>query len=252
MNEPVFIDDVERPPGPSGADVIIAVLIFSLAIGLIIGIILLADPPGRSTFDPPGAKLGLTAGILLAQNLAMLAAVWLPIRRRGRRFATVIDLNPLPWRGVLIALIAGVLIGVGLDLALGQLQHVLGLPERTPGAELLAPAGFSWLAFAVMMLLGAVVAPICEEVLFRGLLFGWLRRRMHWSLAAALAAVPFGLLHVEPLHVLYAIVAGFLLATLYQKAGSLWSSVLAHIAINSIAIASVYWALASGVPLDQI
>ena len=79
------------------------------------------------------------------------------------------------------------------------------------------------LAAIPVVLLIAVAAPIAEEIFFRGMLFGGLRRRLSTFAAAAISALVFGGLHaatgvtaVPPL-----IVFGFVLALLYERTGSL-------------------------------
>ena len=95
------------------------------------------------------------------------------------------------------------------------------------------------LAAVPVVLLIALVAPIAEEIFFRGMLFGGLRRRMSTIPAAGLSALVFGGLHattgisaVPPL-----IVFGFVLALLYEKTGSVVPGILAHALNNSLALA---------------
>jgi membrane protease YdiL (CAAX protease family) len=92
---------------------------------------------------------------------------------------------------------------------------------------------------AVVMIVG--LAPIAEELFFRGFLFAGLRTR--WSLwpAAITSGLIFGLVHaptgittVVPLAVL-----GLALCWLYDRTGSLWPCVIAHMINNGLALALV-------------
>ena len=239
------------PAAPRGWDVLVAGLAFAVLVVLLVGLGYLANLPGSSIMASLDAKLLLTVALLIAQNLAILAGVGLALWRRGAG-AALLGLTGANWRRVILGFLAGIGIALGLGLARYGLQQVFDFSSQTPGAEMLAPAGFTWLGFALMLLVAGLFAPFCEEVLFRGLLFGWLRQHMRPWLAALVSALPFGLLHIEPQHVVYATAAGFLLALVYQRSGSLWSSVAAHMAINLLAVSEVYIALAMGVPLDQI
>jgi membrane protease YdiL (CAAX protease family) len=105
----------------------------------------------------------------------------------------------------------------------------------TPEQEDIAK-GFG--AIPVQVLLIVVLAPISEEVCFRGMLFGGLREKMPRIAAALLSGVIFGGLHaltgvsaVPPL-----IVFGFLLALLYEKTGSVVPAVVLHVLNNSVAL----------------
>jgi membrane protease YdiL (CAAX protease family) len=92
---------------------------------------------------------------------------------------------------------------------------------------------------AVLMIV--LLAPIAEELFFRGFVFAGLRTR--WSLwpAAITSGLIFGLVHaptgittVVPLAAL-----GFALCWLYDRTGSLWPCVIAHMINNGLALAVV-------------
>jgi len=105
------------------------------------------------------------------------------------------------------------------------------------------------LAFSA--LLTTVIAPICEETLFRGYIFAALSKWRGWLPAAALTGVLFGVIHagsapaadLVPLAVL-----GFMLCWLYRVTGSLYSCIAAHSLNNSIAFGALegwlWWQIA--------
>jgi uncharacterized protein len=83
-----------------------------------------------------------------------------------------------------------------------------------------------------------ILAPISEEVCFRGMLFGGLRERLPRISAALLSGLIFGALHavsgvsaVPPL-----IIFGFLLALLYERTGSIVPGIILHMLNNSVAL----------------
>lgn len=90
----------------------------------------------------------------------------------------------------------------------------------------------------VQILLIVIVAPVSEEVCFRGMLFGGLREKLPRLGAALLSGLVFGGLHaltgvtaVPPL-----IAFGFILALLYEKTGSIVPGILLHMLNNSVAL----------------
>lgn len=91
-------------------------------------------------------------------------------------------------------------------------------------------------------LLTCVVAPICEEILFRGLIFTSLRKlRGPWP-AAVITGLIFGLVHgtsapVEDLLPLAFL--GFCLCVLYRLTGSLYPCIAAHAINNALAFGSL-------------
>lgn len=92
------------------------------------------------------------------------------------------------------------------------------------------------------ILLIAIVAPICEEVCFRGMLFGGLRERLPLIVAALISALIFGGLHAPegPTAVPPLVAFGFLLALLYEKVGSIVPGIGLHMLNNSIALIALH------------
>jgi membrane protease YdiL (CAAX protease family) len=91
---------------------------------------------------------------------------------------------------------------------------------------------------AALLLAGAlmviVVAPICEEVFFRGFLFRVLRVRMSFWAAAVIDGVVFGLVHGSLVIAPVLAVLGVLLCWVYERTGSLVPAIAVHVLNNTI------------------
>jgi membrane protease YdiL (CAAX protease family) len=93
----------------------------------------------------------------------------------------------------------------------------------------------------ISLLLLAVLAPLVEELVFRGLVYGWITGR--WGSLAGLivSSVAFAAAHYEPAHVVLVLPLGFLFGWLRRRTDSLLPSLFAHIMNNGFAlIAAVY------------
>jgi CAAX protease family protein len=93
-------------------------------------------------------------------------------------------------------------------------------------------------AVPVQVLLIVIAAPISEEVCFRGMLYGGLRKGMARIPAALVAGLIFGGLHaltgvtaVPPL-----MAFGFILCLLYEKTGSIVPGIMLHMLNNVVAL----------------
>jgi membrane protease YdiL (CAAX protease family) len=87
-------------------------------------------------------------------------------------------------------------------------------------------------------LLTTVIAPICEETLFRGYIFGALSKWRGWLPAAVMTGILFGGSHVgsAPVEDLVPLgVLGFALCLLYRRTGSLYPCIALHSLNNSFA-----------------
>lgn len=92
-------------------------------------------------------------------------------------------------------------------------------------------------ALAAAGFLTCVVAPIAEELFFRGFLFGALRRH-GLVLAVLVSGIAFGLAHVASSPIAFVVplaALGVILALLYERTGSLYPSIALHALNNSIA-----------------
>ncbi|HVS28686.1 MAG TPA: type II CAAX endopeptidase family protein [Solirubrobacteraceae bacterium] len=175
----------------------------------------------------------LVAGAL--QSLVILASALVVARLYGHPTARQFGLDRVRfWRSAgwaSLSLLAFVLLFAALlappALTFGSMRSQLG-PYRHSAAPVLIGAFFAI----------AVLAPICEEILFRGVLFGALRRwRGVWPAAAITAAV-FSAAHLEfaPALFIDRLAVGFIWSLLYAKTGRLLPGMMAHAANNAVVI----------------
>ncbi|WP_083937825.1 CPBP family intramembrane glutamic endopeptidase [Hymenobacter aerophilus] len=94
---------------------------------------------------------------------------------------------------------------------------------------------------AAVLLLGGLVIPVLEEVMFRGLLLqGLLRQRRPW-VAIGQQALLFGLVHFNPSQSLNAFFLGLLLGWLCYRTGSLLVCIGIHALNNLLAFGMMIW-----------
>jgi len=95
-------------------------------------------------------------------------------------------------------------------------------------------------AFLVLMQFSAiVVAPICEEVVFRGYLYGVAKRYCGPVAAALCTALIFSAAHASLVALLPLAIFGLLLAWLYERTGSLWAPIASHACFNAVTVVLV-------------
>ena len=142
-------------------------------------------------------------------------------------------------------ILAQALIGLGLMLVFNILVSYLFyflLPEANPNDE--AVDALLRTEKGKMSAVTVVMAPLLEELMFRGGVFGTLRR---WNRAAAYIGclLLFALLHTwqyalyDPKYLLFILQylpAGWLLCRCYEKTECIWASILLHVMNNSFAL----------------
>lgn len=195
-----------------------------------------------------GALGGLLSvvGLFASQSLLLLAAAWLAVLRPHRLSLADIGLRPT-WPAWYRLAVAGGLICVPLAALLNVgLQALLGETFENPQLKALAPEGFSWTSLVTMMLLVSLLVPFIEEIIFRGLLFGWLRKRFGFALAAPIVALLFAVAHQVWLLVPVLFFMGMVLAAITERSGSLWPAIILHGTFNGVLTITYYAALAAG------
>jgi membrane protease YdiL (CAAX protease family) len=93
-----------------------------------------------------------------------------------------------------------------------------------------------WLAFTLIVL---VIAPVGEEIYFRGLLFPVLQEKVGDTRAIFLTAIIFALCHREAVSFLPLVAAGILLTWLFGKFSNLLVPIMAHGIWNGLVLG--YW-----------
>ncbi|MBR3463778.1 MAG: CPBP family intramembrane metalloprotease [Clostridiales bacterium] len=78
------------------------------------------------------------------------------------------------------------------------------------------------------------IVPLEEELIFRGAVFGVLRRKMGPLAGILITAVIFGIMHRVSIHTAYAIVCGMILTACYYYTENIFATVIMHSIFNII------------------
>jgi len=180
--------------------------------------------------------------VVFAEGLALLF-LWLFLRDQLAANMRAIGITR-PWQGkdVGYALAAAVGYYVVFGLASAAVSAISG-QDFSQRQE----TGFTAIASRpelVMTFVGLVILPpVVEEILFRGVLFGGLRRRFSFVWAALITGLAFALPHLAEskdggvlwLAGIDTLTLSFFLCYLREKTGSLWASIFLHVTKNGIA-----------------
>jgi membrane protease YdiL (CAAX protease family) len=215
----------------------LAGLIGAIAVGGIVAAAL--DVPDDDIADDVSVVLATIAG----QTLLVVLVLTLVARSKGRGsltrdFGLTVHLRDAGW------LAAGVGLQIGLGLALYPISEAYGRDDAQSIVDLLEDtSGAEVAAFAVAVVL---VAPVAEELLFRGALLRALLRRTTPAWAIFGSALAFALVHplgdpeVGSVIVVPAILAlGLVSGYLAVRSGNLSRSIMLHAGFNLLTVALV-------------
>lgn len=85
-----------------------------------------------------------------------------------------------------------------------------------------------------------ILAPIGEELIFRGLTMRTMEKAMPWQAALVIQAVLFGVYHFNLVQGIYAVLLGLVLGYFAHRYGSVIPGILLHMVINSFSYALEY------------
>jgi membrane protease YdiL (CAAX protease family) len=117
-------------------------------------------------------------------------------------------------------------------------------PENPQIRDLTGGGGFSWIALILALITASIVAPIVEELFFRGMLYGWLRTRWNFVGSVILSGTLFSLAHGIALIFASILVVGITLAIVYEKTKSTLATMSLHSLFNTIGVLLVFIDLA--------
>ena len=127
-------------------------------------------------------------------------------------------------------LLAGALLSVGLQL----FAHLLPIPKNLPIDALFRTSTEAW----VLTIFGVTLAPLMEELLFRGFLYPVLEKYLGMGTAIPVTALGFALLHGSQLRfawgpLLVIFIVGLALTIVRARKNSVAASLLMHVAYNT-------------------
>lgn len=183
-----------------------------------------------------------SSGMQLAQSALIVfaeLAYILPV-------VVILAWKRIPWRHLgfgnfdwgTMGIGCGMLIGgYGIILAHNVILTLLGVD--TQGQAILDI--FSSLDSPVWLILAAVViAPVVEEIFFRGFLFQGFRKKYGWVSAMLLSSGIFAAAHLDLVSLIPTFVLGVVMTYVYHRSNSVWPGVILHFLVNASSTCSVY------------
>ncbi|AFM40250.1 CAAX amino terminal protease family [Desulfosporosinus acidiphilus SJ4] len=165
-------------------------------------------------------------GVGFGDVFLYISVIWIFMRLIRRPFSDL-GFVKAEKRFILLGLAAGFFLFFSIGLLGNELTKILGIPAPQSFAIAVKGANYSW-EFALLTLLGGIIAPIKEEMLFRGLIYPPLREAHGKGKGIVLTGMFFAMLHFDLIRFLPLFLGGIVLTWLYERSSSIWPSVVAH------------------------
>lgn len=220
-NQPIALEPMPAPTIPwSILDTWIAVgLLVALNIGLLVFV---AVFQWEDMFQ--------SAGIILAEMLYLLPVVVIFLWRG------------VPWSRIGFGRFDTVTMGMGCGLLIGAYLFIIlhnlvlmFLGVDTQGEAILK--AFAELDSPIwLFLVGVIVAPLVEEIFFRGFLFQGFRQRYGWVAGLVISSAIFAAAHLDPVSLIPTFLLGAVMAYVYHRSNSVWPGVILHFLVNAFGL----------------
>lgn len=206
-------------------------LILAPAVGFVAVLLM-----GGLLSNPRGQLLAM--GVLYAVGLLAIVIAVAPL---GRDAVPALALRGASWRIVLLGVVGTILLSVAVSQIGPELQGMKDAERIIRGPN----------AVGLSVLILGVLAPVVEELTFRGMLYGWLEGRWGWRPAFWVSSLAFAVAHyqwgsegwAQLAYALAVLPLALLFGWLRRRTNSLLPSVIAHMANNSFAVVAALYGM---------
>lgn len=222
-----------------GSDVAL-VLGFGI-LSIILFLFALSFSLGALGIDVSVGTFVLSVQMLVYAGQAGLA--WFVLFRRRRATPEQVGLK---WVGAgpLWLMIPGLVGLIFVNIPFAILSNLLFDEVTSPREQLLGSGESLPLGrFVPLFILVAIVAPVVEEFVYRGMFFRLLRSRRSFWAAASISALVFSISHAIPSLVLSLFVLGLILAWVVERYDSIYPAMALHASNNALAVILLYFFL---------
>ena len=205
----------------------------------------MASMAGTSRPESPSmSQLVVTS---LSFHAAALLLVGLFLREHRQSWAAAFGLSN-HWRHALLLglMSACIFLPVGWILQRASAEAMTHWPQLHLKPEEQLPVqtlrlAVSWTDRSVLGIITILLAPAAEELLFRGILYAWLRQAGFPRLALWGTALLFALMHLNAVSFVPLLILSVVLTLLYERTDNLLAPVSAHALFNGLNFVLLYW-----------
>ena len=166
--------------------------------------------------------------IILISGIITLLFLWLFFKIRKKRLITEAYIVKIDSSKVIPVVLSGLLFALFVSTAIS----LLPIPESLLESYLQSAEGIVSGSLIIILISIVIIAPIVEEIVFRGLILSRLNKVMNTTVALIISSLIFAILHGHILWVTYAFVLGVLFGIIAIKTGSTLPTIIFHMSFN--------------------
>lgn len=132
-------------------------------------------------------------------------------------------------------------------LGYGEMLISIGAAEEQAAVTMFRE-GEDPVVLGLMVIAAVLVAPVCEEIIFRGYLYPVAKKYAGSTVAALFSALVFAGAHGNVAAMLPLFVFGLVLVAVYEYTGSIWAPIAVHMLFNGTTVAIQFFVRIYGLP----
>lgn len=210
------------------ADIVLiaGVSIMSLAIGLSISSAIL---PVKDVSNPEAslATVNFTIDGLIVEFLVFIGAIYFLGLQRKRLSWEALGLYPLTRLWIPGSIGIGLLEFAVENAATYGAAFILHI-QNSALQGTIATQGLTWVNLVILFALGGAAIPFAEELLFRGVLYNFVRERWGIWIGAFVSALLYALFSFDLINGIACFVLSIFAIIAYERSKSLWGAIIVH------------------------
>ncbi|MEY2410877.1 MAG: protease family protein [Verrucomicrobiota bacterium] len=178
-------------------------------------------------------------------QVALLVLAHHFLKQHGLGWREFLRASRIPLRILLIRAVLVALLAVPIALFLNEISGAFigalrSKPAETQPTMQVLEISYTWGRRALFSLAAMIVAPITEEILFRGVLYAAIKEAGYPKLALFGTSIAFAAIHMSWMTLAPLTFFAIIITLLYERTGSLVAAIVAHATFNAANIACYF------------
>lgn len=170
--------------------------------------------------------------MVIVSNVLTIFALWLIFKVRKKKLYQEALLRKVDKKKI----VPIVMLGIALSFFVLCVLGLLPIPESILKDYVESSSKITSGVMIIRIFSVVILAPIAEEIIFRGLVLSRLKKAMRPSVAIIISSLLFGLVHGQALWIGYTFIAGVLFAIVAESLKSVSASILLHMSFNAVSL----------------
>ena len=223
--------------------VFLVVILISIVFKLIFSFICF-----ENFFEQTGCKSLLMLGLYFLQILILLIPLAFFTLYKYRSKIKDFGFNKINILKTLPYIFGAYLAFIGLSILIAVISSISGteLPGFQSQSPILPLFGTDNFSFVIAIIVIVIIAPIIEEMFFRGYILQTLSKNLSTSTSSIITALIFASVHFEFQSFIPIFLLGIILNWLFLKFNSIWPSILFHF-LNNIITFTIFYYIGEGI-----